>query len=480
MNKSIWETNKSEVRTTKKNIETDVLIIGGGITGMTTALNLLNSAYEVTLIEANKIGGIVTKKTTGKISIMQGYNYQEIEKNIDLNTSLKYLESQLYAVNLIKDLIRKYKIKCDIQKNSSYLFTNDQSNIKKIIKEKDILEKGKIKCETINGLPNKYPCLYGIKTDSYIFNPLKYINEIRDICSDKIDMYENIRALQITKKLDYYLVKTNKNKIKAKKIIICTHYPVFVGQLGIPFRTTIEKEYILSAKVDKVYKANMLCDDDELISIRYYFDDDKYIIYASNKSLLCNKLNHKKNINNLTKKFRLHFNYPIKHTWYNYDIKSNDYLPIIGKIKDENILVATAYNKWGMTNGVLASKIISDIINDKENDFIDLFNPYRSTNIKKIANSCKYGYDNLKAYLKAASKQKNIRYVTENGTEYAIYTDEKKKEHKIINKCPHMKCKLIFNEFDKTWDCPCHGSRYNIDGKVIKGPSNYSIIPKKD
>jgi len=478
MNKSIWETNKSEVRTTKKNIETDVLIIGGGITGMTTALNLLNSDYEVTLIEANKIGGIVTKKTTGKISIMQGYNYQEIEKNINLSASLKYLESQIYAVKLIKDLIRKYKIKCDIQKNSSYLFTNEQTNIKKIIKEKDILEKGNIKCDTINNLPNKYPCLYGIKTDSYVFNPLKYINEIRNICNDKINMYENMRALQITKKLDYYLVRTNKNKIKAKKIIICTHYPIFVGQLGIPFRTTIEKEYILNAKVDKVYKANMLCADDELISIRYYFGDDKYIIYASDKSLLCNKLNHKENINSLIKRFRLHFNYPIKYTWYNYDIKSNDYLPIIGKVKDENILIATAYNKWGMTNGVLASKIIADMISGMENEFTSLFDPYRKTNIKKMVNSCMYIYDNLKAYLKAYSKQKRIRYVTENGVEYAIYTDEKNKEHKVVNMCPHMKCKLIFNEFDKTWDCPCHGSRYNIDGKVIKGPSNYSIIKK--
>lgn len=480
MNKSIWENIKIEGKTTKKNIETDILIIGGGITGITTALNLLNINKKITLIEANKLGGNITKKTTGKISILQGYNYQEIEKNNNLSTSLKYLESQIYAVKLIKEIIKKYKIKCDIQRNNSYLFTNEQKNIKKIIKEKEILEKKQIKCETINKLPNKYPCLYGIKTNiSYVFNPIKYINEIVKICQNKVDFYENTRALTLTKKLDHYLIKTNKNKIKAKTIIICTHYPIFTKQLYIPLKTTIEKEYVIAALTNKTHNLNMLCDDEELISIRYHEDKSKYIIYSSNKSLLCNKLNHKKNINKLTKKFQLHFNTPIKYTWYNFDIKSNDYLPIIGKIKDENILLATAFNKWGMTNSTLSAKIISDIIKNKENEFIEIFNPYRKTNPKKIINNCKYSYNNIKAYIKTSNKQKNIKYTIENGIEYAIFIDEQKKEHKIINKCPHMKCKLIFNEFDKTWDCPCHGSRYNIDGKVIKGPSNYSIKPKK-
>jgi Rieske Fe-S protein len=131
-----------------------------------------------------------------------------------------------------------------------------------------------------------------------------------------------------------------------------------------------------------------------------------------------------------------------------------------------------------MTNGILAAKIMSDIINNKKNEFIELFNPYRKTNIKKIANNIKYNYYNIKSYIKP-KKQSNIKHIKENGIEYAIYIDEKNKEHKIINKCPHMKCKLTFNELDKTWDCPCHGSRYTIDGKIIKGPSTYSIIPKR-
>lgn len=471
MNKSIWGNINEKANQTTNNVETDILIIGGGITGITTLLYLKEKKQNTLLIEANTIGSGITNKTTGKINIMQEYNYQKIEKMTNKHTSEKYLESQIYATNELKKIIKKYNIKCELEENDSYLFTNDKENIKKIIKEKEILEK-KIKCETIKELPNKYPCLYGIKTKSYVFNPIKYINKIKKICNKNI--LEKTRALKITKKLNYYQIKTNKNKIKAKQIIICTHYP-FINKILLPIKTTIEKEYILSAIPDQTYKANMISNDSEITSIRYY---DKYMIFANNNSQLCEKNNHKKNITNTIKKFKNHFNYPIINTWYNYDIISNDYMPLIGKIKKENILIATAFNKWGMTNGILSAKIMSDIITNEKNEYTKLLNIYRKTNIKKTLKCCKYTYNNIKAYIKSI-KQKNIKYKKENGIEYAIYIDEKNKEHKIINKCPHLKCKLIFNEFDKTWDCPCHGSRYTIDGKIIKGPSNYSIIPKK-
>lgn len=471
MNKSIWGKIETNSNTTNKNIETDILIIGGGITGMTSLLYLLPNNKKTILIESNKVGNGITNKTTGKINIMQEYNYQKIENITNNKTALKYLESQIYATNEIKKIINKYNINCDLEKNDSYLFTNQKEKINNMLKEKEILEK-KIKIKTINKLPNNYPCIFGIKTESYVFNPLKYINKIKNICKNNI--YENTRALTITKKLDYYLIKTNKNKIKAKTILICTHYP-FINKLFIPFKTTIEKEYIISAHTNNPYNINMISNDDEIISIRYYKDN---IIYTSNNSKLSKKLDHKKNINETIKNFKNHFNYPINNTWYNYDIISNDYMPIIGKIKNENILIATAFNKWGMTNGILAAKIMTDIINNKENEFINLFDPYRKTNIKKIINNIKYNYNNIKAYIKP-KKQYNIKHIKENGIEYAIYIDNNNKEHKIINKCPHMKCKLIFNELDKTWDCPCHGSRYTIDGKIIKGPSTYSIITKR-
>lgn len=470
MKKSIWGFSDLSVRTTKKNIDTDVLIIGGGITGMTTALLLSDSNKKVCLIDANKVGNGITAKTTGKISVMQEYTYQKIY-NISKNLAYDYLDSQVFAVKALVNIIKKYHIKCDLKKNDSYLFTNDKKNIDKIIREKDILDRV-LKCEIINKLPNDYPCLYGIKTNySYVFNPIKYISSIKEICNDKIDIYENTRALNISKKIDYFLVKTNKNKIKAKKVIICTHYPIFVKKLFFPIVTSITKEYVIGARVDKSYNSNMICNDDKVISIRYH---DDFMIYASGNDLLGGKLKHAYNMNNVISNFKKHFNFPIEYTWYNYDITSCDYLPIIDKV-NKDIFVATAYNKWGMSNSTLAAFILSDMVMGNKNQFADLVSINRNS-LKNL--SClKNMYDNVVTYFKP--KKSNIKYEVKEGIEYATYTDKDGVSHRVINKCPHLGCKLIFNDFDKTWDCPCHGSRFNLDGKVIHGPSMFSIKPKK-
>lgn len=460
MNKSIWQNEKSCIKTTRKRIETDILIIGGGITGITTLLNLKDE--DVILIESNKIGENTTGLSTAKISVMQEYNYQKIENIVGKNKTQKYLKSQVYARDLLINNIKKYNLDCDLVKNKSYLFTNNEKNINRIIKEKNILDK-EIKTSIIKELPNNYPCIYGIQTTSFVFNPVKYMLGIKQMFKDKI--YENTRAIKIEKKLNYYLVKTNRNKIKANKVIICTHYPILIKKYLIPLKTTIEKEYVLSAKVDKSYNIDMISNDNELTSIRYYKDN---VIYAGFRGKLCESIDHNENMNSLIKKFKNHFPYKITNTWYNYDITSNDYLPIISKLKKEFIYFSTAYNKWGITNGILSASILSDLVQDKENEYKDLFSYYRKTNIKKIIKSIFYIFNNVQAFL--FNKQRFIKYKYNCGKQYSFYQN-----YKVLNKCPHLGCKLTFNEIDNTWDCPCHGSRYNIDGKVIKGPSTESI-----
>ena len=469
MNKSIWGYDKENYNYTKKNIDCDVLIIGGGMCGITTALMLLDSDKKVVLIDANRVGSGITNKTTGKISVMQEYNYQKIS-NISKDLAYTYMHSQVYAVKKLVRLIDKYNIPCDLNKNYSYLFTNSNDNIKKIVNEKNLLDKV-LKCEIIDKLPNGYPCLYGIKSDhSFVFNPIKYISFIKNLCKNEIDIYEYTRALSITRKLDYFLVKTNKNKITAKKVIICTHYPILVKKLFFPLVTSITKEYVVCGETNDVHNSNMICNDGNVVSMRYYKDN---MIYAGGNDLLGGKLNHKKNINNVIKDFKRHFNYPIKYTWYNYDITSTDYLPIIGEV-EKNISVATAFNKWGMTNSVLAASILSDLIKEKKNKYVDVFSIKRKS---LINSSCfKNMFDNVVTYFKP--KKKDITYEYIDGIKYAVYTDSDGVRHKIIDKCPHLGCGLIFNSVDKTWDCPCHGSRYDINGKVIHGPSSSSIKKK--
>ena len=171
------------------------------------------------------------------------------------------------------------------------------------------------------------------------------------------------------------------------------------------------------------------------------------------------------------------------YKWMNMDVMTNDYIPYIGYISDDNknCFIATGYNTWGMTNGTIASKVIYDLIINKKDKYQSLFNIKRNISIKKIKNLfVNTIFSNIKAYTfsfirKNPSWYKNSYITKINGKRVGVYIDKENKKHIVSNICPHLKCFLTFNEVDKTWDCPCHGSRFDIDGNVIKGPSIYNI-----
>lgn len=482
-NYSIWEKEKIKNEELKdiNNLNTDILIIGGGITGISTAYFLMNQEKKVTIIDKSNIGMGITSKTSAKLNYLQGTIYQKLEKNFNRKTSKTYLDSQIEAIELIKKIVKKENIDCNLEKCDSFIFTKDINNIKKINKEKEILESFNIKCSIVDKLPIHFPIKYGIfVNDTYTFHPLKYINGLRKSIEKKIDIYENIMALEIIPKENNFIIKTTKGIINAKYVIITCHYPFFILPGLIPIKTYIEREYINSSNFDLENSPfTALSIDSTLHSIRFYKD---HIIYGSNKHRLTNKIKYKENYEQSKIDFKRLFSKEPEYTWMNQDIISNDDLPIIGiaNKKHPTLLIATAFNKWGMTNGTIAGKVLSDIILKNDNKYVSLFNPTR-VNLTNIINSIIGIFYYSKVYSQTTIKKNpvfcndHVYIIKINGHYYGVYYDYYGKKHIVKHKCPHMKCNLVFNDEEKTWDCPCHGSRFDIDGKVIEGPANYSI-----
>ena len=162
-------------------------------------------------------------------------------------------------------------------------------------------------------------------------------------------------------------------------------------------------------------------------------------------------------------------------------------MPLIGQFikKDPDLLIGTGYNTWGMTNAVLAGNILSDLILNKENKYQSLFLPYRPMNLKKVKSLIENTIYNTKSFILSKVQKyhnwyhKRVRIERRNGKTVGIYIDEKNKEHVVSNICPHLKCSLFFNFVSKTWDCPCHGSKFDIDGNRVHGPSIYNIKMKE-
>lgn len=482
-NKSLWSkyiknNNKNEI---DKFSKIDVLIIGGGLSGISTAFELKDSNLKVCLIESNKIGSGTTSLTTGKLTYLQDTIYTDLSKMHDIKLSEKYLKSQLYALKHVNNIIKNYNIDCDLIKNDSYIFCTNDNDIKKIDDEYNILKKFNVDAQIIHKLPIKFPCKYGLKVkDTYVFNPIKYINGLLKIIDNKVKIYENVRALEVSKDNDLYIVKTNKNTFKTKYVIVCTHYPFFILPGLIPFKTNIQKSHVVASKIKNIESFNAISVGKETYSIRYAKDKTSYIIFAGESYKMSNHINYEERQKELELKFKKYFNSDIDYSWSIHDITSNDLLPLVGKI-DNNLLLATAFNKWGMLNSILSGKILRDIVLNEENEFINLFKLNRKITIKRTLNFLCDSINISKIFLKTKiDKNKSfyndrVKIVSINGKSYGIYKDDDGKKHKIRNLCPHMKCSLIFNFMDKTWDCPCHGSRFDIDGNVIKGPSVFNI-----
>ena len=476
---SIWNIKEINTKNKKleKDIDVDILVIGAGMTGMTTAYLLKDK--NICVVDANRVGHGVTLNTTAKINYFQDiYN-----KIINNEKRTKYLKSQLFSVNKIKEIITKESIDCDFKKVPSYLFSNTKKEIETLNKEIQFLKDNGIDVKE-KQLPNKITSYksYCVE-DTYIFNPIKYLQGLYNILSKNIDIYENTKITKIEKDNDYYICHAVNHRIKAKKVILASHYPYFIYPLLLPLKSSIEKSYIIVSKVKEDKDFTCISINKPTYSCRFY-NDGKNIYQISlseahNTSVKQNDSYHFKRVKEI---FNLKDS-DILMEYSNVDIMTPDSMPYIGKLKD-NMYIALGYNTWGMTNSVLASCIISDMILNKNNEYIETFDPNRFnlSNVLKLpsilASQTKSFFGPKINKYKPWYKD-NIKFYHKGGKCLATYIDKNNKKHTIINKCPHFGCSLIFNEKELTWDCPCHSSRFDIDGKCIKGPSNYDISYKE-
>lgn len=490
INKSIWlkGIRDKKCNTLKNDIKTDILIIGGGITGLSSAYFLKDSGYDVTLVDSSRTCYGQSSNSTGKLTYLQGSIYEKISDIYDIDTASKYLSSQVDSIELIKDIIIENNIKCDFESNNSFVFTNKKGEFSRIEAIVKLLDYNNLKYKIFNSLPIKFPCINAIKVnDTAVFNPVKYMMGLKEIIKDNnIKIYEKTKIVKLERTDDGYIAFTDKYKIRTKKVVLACFYPFFLKPFFFPFKTKIKKGYLCAATIDKNRRFNSISEDDNIYSLRYHTDYKDYIIYAGEERDLGSNMDNEKNFDNLFWVMKTQLSENIKYYWFNYDIETSDHLPLIGYLEKDNpnLLIGTGYNSWGMTNGTIAGKIISDLIMQKENNYSTLFDPNREFNVNKLTSYLSYNLSNGYHYILSKINKKPSFYKESmikeiDGVQYGIYTDDNGNEFIVKSTCPHLGCGLVFNSIDKTWDCPCHGSRFDIKGRVVKGPSLYNISVDK-
>lgn len=492
---SFWINNfkSKSYPTLDKDLNVDVCIIGGGITGISCGYYLNKNNLKVCVLEKDKIMEKTSGHTTAKITSQHGLIYKYLFDSYGKEYAKKYLDSNQEAITNIKNIIDLENIECDFEFQNNYVYTTDANSVKKIKDEAQILEKLNFDARLLDKISLPIPDVkVAIEFNHQAqFNPVKYAEGLCDFITNHSGLiFENSKVMEVKKSGNKYNIFANNCIVSAKYVIVATRYPI-INFPGFHFlKMYSETSNLIAVETNSSLFKGMYINIDVPT---YSF---KTAIYNGKRILLVGGFNHKtgtkidlsNSYNLLEQKAKeLYPDSKVLYKWNTHDSVSLDKIPYIGDFSHlyPNVYVATGFKKWGMTTSNVAANIITDKILNKENPYAEIYDSKRlrpiknrkefGNIIKETSHSLIFNKFDLPAATPKDVEAGEGKIVNYGGRKVGMYKDENGKEFKIIPKCMHLGCELSWNDLDKTWDCPCHGSRYTFEGKLIYGPSKKDL-----
>ncbi|NGU67419.1 FAD-dependent oxidoreductase [Clostridium perfringens] len=476
--KSLWsESCKFRKREAlNKDIKTDVLVIGAGIAGILTAYMLKQKGREVVVIDAAEIASGNTKNTTAKITSQHDLIYSKLITEFGEEKARQYAKANELAIKKYKEIIEDRRIECDFEEKPAYVYSLNEVEVLK--EEAEAAKKLGIDAEFVQEANLPFKINGALKFNNQAqFNPLKFLKDI----SNELVIYENTRALEIKENL----VVTSGGNISAKNIVVATHYPIMNAPGYYFMKMHQERSYVLALE-----------NKSEIDGMYIDINKEGYSFRTYNNLLLLGGISHRTGENEEGGSYdelrkvakKLYPKAKEKYHWSAQDCMTIDGIPYIGRYSSEipSIYVATGFNKWGMTSSMVSAMIISDMILEKENDFSEIFSPRRfdlSLSINNIANDLIETAKNFiaqKVYIPSSEiehiKNGHGGIIEYNGEKVGVYKNKEGKEFFVSTKCTHLGCQLSWNADELTWDCPCHGSRFDYKGRLIGSPATKDLV----
>ncbi len=465
--KSLWTSTcemKERPTLTKDFTETEAIVIGAGLAGLLTAYMLQDKGIETMVIESNRIGSGTSAYTTGKITAQHNLIYDRLISGPGIEKARQYATANMEAINSFQSLADKESIDCSYEKKPSYLYTMKKESI-------DLLKK-EAQAATKLGIPNaflkeedlakstEWALPHPAKAALVFFeqaqyHPLKFMEGI----AKNLRIYEKTRAIDVelggsktaSQKSEKSLVFTEAGKISAQYVVFTCHFP-FLIMPGYYFaRMYQDRTYIIALDGGPQINGLYLGIDQPIWSFRNH--ENYLLVVGAAHRTGENKVGGE--YENIRKEALKWFPDGLeKYSWSTQDCMPLDGIPYIGQYASDrpNWYIATGFQKWGMSSSMVAADIISSSISQTpfrvaiEGD--DVFSPHRFT----VPTSAKEMWDDVK--------------IISGGLYNGAFSP-----HEEVGKCSHMGCQLSWNPEEKSWDCPCHGSRFTIDGEVISGPA---------
>ncbi len=504
-NRSFWinSLQRPQFETLQQDLQTDILVIGGGIAGLSSAYFLLKSGKQVVVVDDGLIGSGESGRTTAHLTNVLDDRFTELEKTFgQVNTRLAAM-SHTMAINAIEKIVQEEQINCHFQRVKGYLFLHPTDNEENLEEEFEALQRAGVAVNRVEEIPGLTD--YdgpGLEFPGQAqFHILEYLNGLAQaIIRMGGKIYNQTRA----KAIDDEGAECNGFRVKANHIVVATNSPVN-NLVAIHTKQFAYRTYVIAARIRKGSLPNALWWDTGNLDSKWVTDPYHYVRTAEYDDLydllIVGGEDHKTGqadvediaeedrYKNLIDWTRTHFPQAenVVYQWSGQVMEPLDHLALIGKNPgNENVYIITGDSGNGMTHATIGGILVTDLINGKENPWSELYSPKRiplgvpKTFFSEFANMvAQYG-----DYLKAGDIKEADKLGKEEGAilnkgfgKIAVYRDSSGFLHAFSAVCPHLGCVVQWNADEKSFDCPCHGSRFTKEGEVVNGPATENLKP---
>ncbi|MDQ4096021.1 MAG: FAD-dependent oxidoreductase [Actinomycetota bacterium] len=468
-------------------VSVDVVVVGGGIVGLTAGLLLKRAGKKVAIIEANKIAHGVSGYTTAKVSAGHGLIYSQITKTLGAEAARIYGESNQAAIGRISSLIDELGVDCDFEPTDNYVYSESPDQVDSLKQEAEAARNAGLPATFTTESTLPFPVAGAVKwTEQAQFHPRKYFVALAEaIDGDGSFVFEHTAATSL-KEDSPCVVGTPDATISADQVILATHYPTF--DRGLFFaKVAPYRAYVVTAKIDsdKAPHGMWITSTSPTRSVRTTpYEDGRLLIITGEGHKVGQEAEPEKRYAALEEWTRSRFDIrSLEYRWSTQDNQSVDHVPYVGRLtrSSENVFTATGFAGWGMTNGTMSAMLLSDLVQGIDNPWMGLydsnrFNPAAAAKefVKENVNvAYRFFSDRLRGLSRSVDDipRGEGDVVTVGPKSVAVYKDDNGDVRALSARCTHLGCIVQWNGAEKSWDCPCHGSRFTTSGEILQGPA---------
>lgn len=485
---SFWiaSTPKTGYPSLTQDVEADVVIIGGGMAGISTAHLLVNEGLEVVVLEADRLLLGTTAHTTAKLTSQHDLIYAQTKNLMGLEKARQYAEANEAAIQFVARLVEEEHIDCNFSRQSAYVYTQSEDYLQQIQDEQAVAEELGIAAAYQTAIPLPLAIKGALRFDNQAqFHPRKYLLALVQLIEAKGGrIFEQSRVVDIQGEGPYSVYTQGRRKATAPVVVMASHYPCH-NFPGLYFtKLYAERAYAVAAKVKESFPGGMYINaETPPRSLRSLPTDRGELVLIVGERHKTghgqNLATHYRNLMNFAQSVFQVEGFPYR--WSTQDVTTLDDIPYIGKMTSQTpgLYIATGFRKWGMTNSVVAGLLLRDLIVKGESPWEDVYDPLRfsmSSAVNFVVQNTDVAVNFISGKLQSGQEeielnpgQAEVARVDQRRA--GVYMDEAHQLHMVDLTCTHLGCELQWNDAENSWDCPCHGSRFTINGDIIEGPA---------